>query len=121
MQSHTVPYRDLVFQNSGMAAGASVYYAVILHVRAIADANVVHVSAQDSVTPNRRFFTNVNVTDYLRAHIYIGAGLNLRMNTAERSDHIFSIIVTQEQSTAFSVNPRDLLKLGPQQHLPPRH
>jgi hypothetical protein len=62
---------------------------VVLHVCAVADANVIHVATQHRVTPHRRFFTNVNVTDYLRTHIDIGIGLDLGMNTPERSNHIF--------------------------------
>lgn len=71
MQSDAVSDRNLVFKDCGIHAGASVYHAIVLHVRAIPDANVVHVAAQNSITPNRRLFTNVNVSDYLRAYIYI--------------------------------------------------
>jgi hypothetical protein len=62
---------------------------IILNIRAIADANVVHVSAQNCITPNGRLLAKMNVTNYLRADINIGAVGNLRMNAAKGSDHVF--------------------------------
>jgi hypothetical protein len=65
-------------------------HAVVLHIGAVADANVKHIATQYSVTPYGRLFANVNVPDNLGTHIDIGAALNLRINAPERSNHIFS-------------------------------
>jgi len=79
-----------VFEDCRMGTSACVDDTVILNIGAIANSYVVHVAAQDCVTPNGRLLTEVNVTNHLGAHINIRARGNLRMNTAKRSNHIFA-------------------------------
>src|SRR2546423_9431731 len=87
MQRHAVTDSDFFFKNRRLLARACVQYAVVLHVRAIADAYIKHVAAHDRAEPNRRLLADVHVANDLRAVSDECGFVNLRMNTAKRSDH----------------------------------
>ena len=88
VQRDAVAYRNFVFENRGILAGARVNYGIVLDVRAIADANVVHVPAQDCVPPHGRLFAEMHVTDNLRTLIDVCRVMDLRMDPAKWSNHI---------------------------------
>jgi hypothetical protein len=81
--------RNLILKNCRMRSRARVNHAVVLHVRAIADANVVHVATDRRVAPNRRLFAQMYITNHLGALINVSGAVNLRMDRAEWSNHVF--------------------------------
>src|SRR5712692_10703520 len=87
VQGHTVPDGDFVFQDCRLLAGARVQDAVVLHVRAIADANVEHVAADDAAEPDGRLLAHVHIADYLRTFSDECRWVNLRVNAAKWSNH----------------------------------
>jgi len=50
---------------------------------------MVNVASHRAVTPDRRFFTKVNIANDLGTDVHISGGMNLRVNTTKRSDHVF--------------------------------
>src|SRR4051812_10633214 len=78
---------DFFFQDGRLLARARMQHAVVLHVRAIADADVEHVAADDRAKPDGCLFAYVNVADDLRAIGDESCLVDLRMNSAERTDH----------------------------------
>jgi hypothetical protein len=62
-------------------------HTIVLHVSAIADPYVEHVTAGDGAEPDRSLFADVDVADYLGAVGNEGCRVNLRMNTAKWSNH----------------------------------
>src|SRR6266852_5888416 len=87
VQSHAVSDRHFVFENGRQLAGARVQHTVVLHVGAIADANVEHVAARHRAEPDRSLLAYVHVADDLRAVSDECCRVNLRMNSAEWSNH----------------------------------
>src|ERR1700704_3238523 len=87
VQSHAVTDGDFVFQNRRLLAGARVQDAVVLHVGAIANANVEHVSTRHRAEPDRSLLANVHVADHLRAVSNKSCWVNLRMNSAKGTNH----------------------------------
>src|SRR5437763_66115 len=79
---------DFVFENRRLLSCACVQHAVVLHVGAIADADVEHVAAHDCAKPNRRLLADVHVANDLRAVSYESGFLNLRVNAAKGTDQI---------------------------------
>lgn len=92
MKCSAVAHCDFVFENGWILASAGMDHTVILDIRAIADANVVHIAAQDCVAPDGRLLADVDVADYLRALVNVRALRNLRLDTAKWSNHIFAIV-----------------------------
>ena len=70
VQRHTVTDGDFFFQNRRLLARARVQHAVVLHVGAIADADIEHVATHDCAEPNGRLLADVDVANDLRALSY---------------------------------------------------
>src|SRR6266496_1613026 len=87
VQSHAVAASDFVFQNRGQFSDARMQHAIVLHVRAIADANVVHVAARNRAEPDGGLFAYVYVANHLRAVGDECGSVNLRISTAKGPDH----------------------------------
>src|SRR5438874_11323554 len=87
VQRHAVSDGDFIFKNCWLLARTCMQHAVVLHVRAIANTDVEHIAAHDRAEPNGRLLANVHVANDLRAVSYESGFVNLRMNTAKRSDH----------------------------------
>ena len=51
---------------------------------------MVNVPANDGVKPDRRFFPNVHIANYLRTLLYKRTVMNLRVNASKGSDHDFA-------------------------------
>jgi hypothetical protein len=90
VQRDAVAHRNFIFEDSRLLAGARMDHAVVLNVAAIADANVIHITAQHGIAPNRGLFAQLHVSNDLRTLINVGAVRDLRMNTAKWSNHNFS-------------------------------
>jgi hypothetical protein len=90
-----VAHGNFFFENRWMRAVAHVDYRIILNVRPIPDANVMNITANCAVTPDRSLFAKVHVADYLGTGFNICGGVNLRVNTAKWSDHDFNLLVMQ--------------------------
>jgi hypothetical protein len=67
---------------------------IILNVGSVAQPDVVNVTPDCAVTPNRSFFPKMNVADDLSTYVHICRGVDLRVNTTKRSDHVFADIST---------------------------
>src|SRR5882724_266503 len=87
MQRHAVTNSDFFLEDRWLLARACMQHAVVLHVRAIADAYIKHVATHDGAEPNGRLFANVYVANDLRAVSNECRFVNLRMHPAKRSDH----------------------------------
>jgi hypothetical protein len=70
-------------------------HGIVLHVCAVADANVMNVAAHGAVAPDRSLFAEVHVAYHLGAGVDIRGRMNLRVNPAERSNHSNRKIVQQ--------------------------
>ena len=78
-----------------MGASARVNYRIVLHVRSIPDANVVHIAAHGAVTPDRSLGSEMHVPDYLGAGFNVRGWVNLRVNPTKWSNHDFNLLVIQ--------------------------
>ena len=87
VQGDAVADGDFFFENRRLLARAGVKDAIVLHVRAVADADVEHVAAHNGAEPNGRLPADVHVTNNLRTVSYERGFVNLRMNTAKGTDH----------------------------------
>jgi hypothetical protein len=72
----------------------NVNHRIVLDVRAISYANIMNVATNSAVAPDRGFFAEVNVADYLGTGFDIRGWVNLRVNPTKRSNHGFGEIVT---------------------------
>jgi hypothetical protein len=88
-------YRYLFFEDRRVRAKAHVNYRIVLHVRSIADANVIHIAPNRAVTPDRSLRSKVHVAYYLGTGINIRGGVNLRVNAAKWSNHDVNLLVIQ--------------------------
>ena len=64
-------------------------HGIVLHVRTVADADAMNITAHSAVAPDRSLFSKVHVTYHLGARIDVRGRVNLRVNPAERSYHGF--------------------------------
>ena len=87
VQSHAVPDRDFIFENSGLLSSARVQHAVVLHVRAITDADVEHVTARDGAKPDGRLIADMHIANYLGAVGNESRAVNLRVSVAKWANH----------------------------------
>src|SRR5438876_10081664 len=87
MQGDAVSDSDFIFQDGRLLTGARVQDAVVLHVRAIADANVEHVATHNGAKPDGGPLADTHVADYLRAVSDECCRVNLRVNAAKGSNH----------------------------------
>jgi hypothetical protein len=72
-----------------MRAVPNVNHRIVLHIRAITDANVMNVAADGAVAPDRSLFPEMHVAYHLGAGVDIRGRVNLRVNPTERSNHGF--------------------------------
>ena len=72
-----------------MGTGARVYHAIVLNVRAVANADKVHVTTHSRIAPDRRLLADLHVTNHLRTLINVSRIVNLRLDRAKWSNHRF--------------------------------
>ena len=77
-----------------MRSMPDVHHGIVLNVRAIAYADVMNVAPDRAVAPDRRFFAEMDIADYLGTGFDIRGWVNLRVNPSKRSNHGFGEIVT---------------------------
>jgi len=93
-------HRHFFLENRRTRAVLDVNHGVVLNVRSIADADVVNITANRAVTPDRSLFANVYVADNLGTGFNVSGRVNLRVNPTKWSDHDFGIqIVTYAKLT----------------------
>ncbi len=88
VQSDVVPDRHFVFEDGGVRPVGDVDDRPVLHVRAVADADIENVAPDDGVEPDGRLRADVNVADYLRALFDEGRRVDLRARPTEWSNHL---------------------------------
>ncbi len=81
-----------IFQDCRLFSRPSVYYAIVLNVRPVTNANVIHVASEDRVAPHRGLLADMNVADDLGALIDVGRRVDAGFVFTESSNH-FRVIV----------------------------
>ena len=92
LQCDAVAHSYFSLQNCWVRAVSDMDDGVVLHVRPITNANVMDVAPHAAVTPDRRLFAKVHITNYLCAMVHKCGWMNLRLNTAKRPDHYLRIV-----------------------------
>src|SRR6476660_7236986 len=87
MKSDAVAHCNFFFKNRRMSAIAHVYDGVVLNIRTSPNSNVMDISPNGAVTPDRSFLSQMHVADDLRTWIDIRSIVNLRMHPTKRSNH----------------------------------
>src|SRR5215213_3333453 len=87
VQSNTMAHRHLVFEYRRVCAIPHVNHRIVLHVGAVADANVMNITTYSAVAPDRSLFSKMHVAYHLGAGVDICGRVNLRVNPTERSNH----------------------------------
>ena len=82
--------RDFLFENRRVRSVLHVNHAVVLEVRAIADADEMNVAAHGAIAPDRSLFAEMHVADHLSAWIHVRGWVNLRVHPTKRSNHDFA-------------------------------
>src|SRR5439155_2440692 len=87
MQHRRMAYRHLVADARRVRVPHHVNHGAVLDIGPIADADHVHVAADDHVHPDAALFANFHVADDLCALIDVGGRMNLRTDGAELTQH----------------------------------
>ena len=87
-------YRHLSLENGWVRPVPRVKDRIVLNIRTVADAYVIHVATNRAVAPDRSFFAEVNIPYDLCTGFDIRGWVNLRVNPTKRSNHDFRQIVT---------------------------
>ncbi len=82
--------RDFVFENCRMSFRRNVNYRAVLNVRALADADVINVAAQNRTEPNARFRADFDIADDNRIVGDKCRFVNFRMFVLKRFNHNFT-------------------------------
>ena len=96
----------------------------VLDVRAAADANPVHVAADDRVHPDAALLADLHVADDLRAVVDVGGGMDARETPADRAETFAELYGARIEARAVELR-RDQSQVGqatlvPPSYLPPR-
>ena len=87
MQHHMVTDGHLVADDERMSIVRDVQHAEILHIRPVADADMIHVAANDRVKPGAAVFAHDHISDNNgRLLDKTGVG-NSRLDALKRPDH----------------------------------
>lgn len=84
----------LSLENRWVRSMSNVNNRIVLDVGPVADANVMNITTNGAVAPDRSFFAEVYVTYNLSTGFDIRGWVNLRVNPSKRSNHSFGEIVT---------------------------
>jgi len=87
MQRRTVTDCHFFFENRRVRAGSRVKDRIVLNIRSVANAYVIHIAPNGAVAPDRRFFAEVNIANYLSTGFDVRGWVNLRVNPTKRSNH----------------------------------
>jgi hypothetical protein len=91
MQDHVVPDGDVVADDERMRVVCDMQHAEVLHVRAVPDANVVHIAANDGMKPGAALFAHHDVADD-HGGLFDKAGLrDSRGDALKRADHTLNL------------------------------
>src|SRR5208282_3803114 len=78
VQRHRVPHGHAVSQNQWVQVLHHVQHRAVLNIRPRADADVVHVAANDGARPHARVLTDHHISDDYSGFVYVGRGGDLR-------------------------------------------
>lgn len=64
VQDHVMTDRDLIANHEWMGIMSDMKHAEVLHIRPIADPNVIHIASDHSMEPHAAIFTHDDIADY---------------------------------------------------------
>src|SRR4051812_32648398 len=90
MNDGRVPDGYFIANDRRMRVSHHVDHGQVLDIGALADADVINIASNDDVHPDRGLGADLDVADYLGAHVDVGRAFNLWHDALERAQHVRS-------------------------------